>query len=79
MTSFGYLLPTRELVMAGESGKDAESLHRCVYTTLNINEDESQAEQELQSFLEGYYGTPYETLARTQSLCAGTEERCKPG
>lgn len=41
--------------------------------------EESQAEQELQSFLEGYYGTPYETLARTQSLCAGTEELCKPG
>ena len=26
--------------------------------------------------MENYYGTPYETLARTQSLCAGTEERC---
>ncbi len=62
--------------LASESGKDAESLHRCVYTTLNINEDESQAEQELRSFMENYYGTPYETLARTQSLCAGTEERC---
>lgn len=61
---------------ASESGKDAESLHRCVYTTLNINEDESQAEQELRSFMENYYGTPYETMARTQSLCAGTEERC---
>jgi len=47
-----------------------------VYTTLNINEDESQAEQELRSFMEGYYGTPYETLARSQSLCAGTGERC---
>ena len=51
-------------------------LHRCVYTTLNINEDESQALPELRSFMENYYGTPYETLARTQSLCAGIGERC---
>ena len=64
------------LTLAGESGKDAEMLHRCVYATLNINEDESQAEQELRSFVESYYGAPYETLARTQSMCTGTGKRC---
>lgn len=63
-------------VLAGESGQDAESLARCVYTTLNINEDQAQAEREMRSFMESYYGTPYETSTRTQGACAGNEERC---
>ena len=42
----------------------------------DLNEDESQAEQELWSFMESYYGAPCETLARTQSMCAGSGKRC---
>ena len=62
--------------LAAETGEDAEKLHRCVYTTLNINEDTAQAEQELRTFVEGYYGSPFETASRTQSVCAGNAEKC---
>ena len=62
--------------LAKETGSDADRLHRCVYTTLNINEDEAQAEKEMRAFFEGYYGTPYEALARTQSMCSGSPKRC---
>ena len=62
--------------LAKETGKDANRLHRCVYTTLNINEDEAVAEKEMRTFFEGYYGAPYEALARTQSMCAGSPQRC---
>jgi len=62
--------------LAAETGEDAEKLHRCVYTTLNINEDTAQAEQELRAFVEGYYGSPFETASRTQSVCAGNAETC---
>ena len=62
--------------LAAETGEDAEKLHRCVYTTLNINEDTAQAEQELRTFVEGYYGSPFETASRTQSVCARNAEKC---
>jgi len=62
--------------LAKENGGDADRLHRCVYTTLNINEDEGQAEKEMRAFFEGYYGAPYEALARTQSMCSGSPQRC---
>ena len=62
--------------LAAETGEDAGRLHRCVYTTLNINEDAALAEKELRAFIEGYYGAPFETASRTQSVCAGTAEKC---
>jgi probable F420-dependent oxidoreductase len=62
--------------LAHEMGKDAQALHRCVYTTLNINSNATQAETELRAFVEGYYGTSYDAMVRTQGLCAGPAERC---
>jgi probable F420-dependent oxidoreductase len=63
-------------ILAREMGRDPESLQRCVYTTLNVNTDVAQAEREMRAFVEGYYGMPYETLARMQGLCAGTADAC---
>jgi len=62
--------------LAREMGQDAQALPRCVYTTLNINSDVTQAQREMQSFAAGYYGAPYEILARQQGLCAGPAESC---
>jgi alkanesulfonate monooxygenase len=61
---------------AREAGKDPQTLHRAIYTTLNINEDVAQAEQEMRTFIEGYYHTPFETMARRQSVCFGSAETC---
>ncbi len=62
--------------LAHENRQDAQTLHRCVYTTLNINDDVSQAEKEMRTFLESYYSAPYEMLARHQGLCSGTASSC---
>jgi alkanesulfonate monooxygenase SsuD/methylene tetrahydromethanopterin reductase-like flavin-dependent oxidoreductase (luciferase family) len=62
--------------LARDLGKDAHALHRCVYTTLNINDNVAQAEQEMRTFVEGYYGAPYEVMKRSQGLCVGTAEQC---
>jgi probable F420-dependent oxidoreductase len=67
---------TRLLALAPETGRDPASLARCVYTTLNINPDASQAEREMRAFIEGYYGAPYEFMSRQQGLCAGRAETC---
>ena len=57
--------------MAKESGDHAGRLHKALYTTLNINEDKSQADKEMRAFIEGYYNMPFETMARTQSVFTG--------
>jgi len=62
--------------VAREMGRDPTALHRCVYTTLNINADVAQAEREMRSFVEGYYGAPYDNMVQVQGLCAGTAQTC---
>ena len=59
-----------------EEGKDVSQLHRAVYTTLNINDDVAQAEQEMRAFIEGYYSAPFDVMARRQSVCFGTADTC---
>ena len=61
---------------AREAGRDPQELHRCVYTTLNINDDATQAERETKAFAEGYYNVPYEVIAPLQSFCYGTPDTC---
>ena len=57
--------------IAKEDGADASRLHKALYTTLNINDDKALAEREMREFIEGYYNTPYETMARSQSVFTG--------
>jgi alkanesulfonate monooxygenase SsuD/methylene tetrahydromethanopterin reductase-like flavin-dependent oxidoreductase (luciferase family) len=57
-------------------GRDPSSLHRALYVTLVIDEDESQALREMKTFIEGYYGVSYEVMARNSGLCAGNAEHC---
>ena len=63
-------------VLGQEMGRDAHDLHRCLYTTLNVNADVAQAERELRAFIESYYGIPYEVQATRNGLCAGSAEHC---
>jgi probable F420-dependent oxidoreductase len=63
-------------VLGQEMGRDAHDLHRCLYTTLNVNADVAQAQRELRTFIESYYGIPYEVQATRNGLCAGSPEQC---
>jgi alkanesulfonate monooxygenase SsuD/methylene tetrahydromethanopterin reductase-like flavin-dependent oxidoreductase (luciferase family) len=47
-----------------------------LYTTININSDTGQARSDLRTFIESYYGVPYEVMATRNGLCAGSEEDC---
>jgi probable F420-dependent oxidoreductase len=63
-------------VLGQEMGRDAHDLHRCLYTTLNINSDVAQAQRDLRAFIESYYSIPYEVQATRNGLCAGSAEKC---
>lgn len=62
--------------IAREAGQDPQTFHRCVYTTLNINDDVAQAEREARAFIEGYYNVPFDVMARRQGVCFGRAETC---
>src|SRR5205823_836631 len=66
----------RIAALAAETGRDPETIHRAAYMTLVIDEDESLADKQMRTFMETYYGVPYETLARASGLCAGNIQRC---
>ncbi len=59
-----------------ETGRDPATIHRAVYTTINVNADTARAEQELRAFTEGYYSSPYDVQKNRQSLCAGNAKTC---
>lgn len=66
----------RLVALGAEVGQDAQTLHRCVYTTLTIDEDVNRAERDIRTFVETYYGTSFDAMARGSGFCAGTAERC---
>ncbi len=59
-----------------EMGQDAGRLARAVYVSVNVNNDEARAEQEMRAFMEGYYNVPYETMLAVQPPCNGPAARC---
>ena len=64
---------------AREAGRDPQELHRCVYTTLNINDDAAQAERETKAFAEGYYNVPYEVIAPCRASATARPTPASPG
>ena len=60
---------------AGKVGKDPEKIGRCLYISVNLNE-EAEALSEGDKFMQAYYSVPYETISK-QLLCVfGPPEKC---
>lgn len=62
--------------LAREVGRDPNTLYRALYTTINVNDNVQQADDEMRAFVERYYDAPYERLAPGLGLCAGTADAC---
>ncbi|HWP86064.1 MAG TPA: LLM class flavin-dependent oxidoreductase, partial [Terriglobia bacterium] len=57
--------------------RDPATLSRILYTTLNVNQDEAQAEREMEEFLLAYYGPQQKPMiVQHQGHCAGSPEKC---
>ena len=60
---------------AGKVGKDSEKIGRCLYISVNLNE-EAEALSEGDKFMQAYYSVPYEIISK-QLLCVfGPPEKC---
>ena len=60
---------------AAESGRDAGGMRRCLYISVNLN-DEDAALAEGDQFMQAYYSVPYEVMSK-QLLCVfGPAQKC---
>jgi len=67
------MAPLWETVRQEAGGR---ALTLALYVTVNVNPDRAQAQQEVEAFMERYYGAPYEALAQRQGCFVGTAEAC---
>ena len=60
---------------AGKVGKDPEKIGRCLYISVNLNE-QAEALSEGDKFMQAYYSVPYDIISK-QLLCVfGPPEKC---
>ena len=53
---------------AGEMGRDASEIGRCLYISVNLNNEADAALEEGDQFMRAYYSVPYDVISR-QLLC----------
>ena len=63
---------------AGEIGRDAAGIGRCLYISVNLNDDTDAARSEGDQFMRAYYSVPYDVISK-QLLCVfGPPQQCRP-
>jgi alkanesulfonate monooxygenase SsuD/methylene tetrahydromethanopterin reductase-like flavin-dependent oxidoreductase (luciferase family) len=65
----GQLAEVREIV--SNAGRNPADFVAAVYVTLAIDEDAGRAQQQVNAFLENYYGRPAAEMRRRQGCYAG--------
>ena len=61
---------------AGENGRDAGEIGRCLYISVNLKDDADAALAEGDNFMQAYYSVPYDVISK-QLLCVfGPPEQC---
>ncbi|MFC0003923.1 LLM class flavin-dependent oxidoreductase [Micromonospora siamensis] len=78
-------LPTPEAYAAGwqrigelaaERGRPEGAITGAFYATINVNPDRQRAEEELEEYVQHYYGRPLGFMAQIQAYGNGTAEEC---
>ena len=61
---------------AGEMGRDPSGIGRCLYISVNLNDDTNAALVEGDQFMQAYYSVPYDIISK-QLLCVfGPPQKC---
>ena len=61
---------------AGEMGRDASAIGRCLYISVNLKDDTAAALDEGDRFMQAYYSVPYDVISK-QLLCVfGPPQQC---
>ena len=62
--------------MRWEMGRDPEGIGRCLYISVNLDDDANAALAEGDQFMRAYYSVPYDVISK-QLLCVfGPPQKC---
>jgi alkanesulfonate monooxygenase SsuD/methylene tetrahydromethanopterin reductase-like flavin-dependent oxidoreductase (luciferase family) len=61
---------------AHAAGRKPQDVAPALYTTIHVDPNPDVARRALHSFVQGYYGAPYEVIARIQGFHAGDAASC---
>ena len=61
---------------AGENGRDSNEIGRCLYISVNLNEDTDGALAEGDQYMRSYYSIPYEVISKNLLCVFGPVRKC---
>ena len=61
---------------AGEFGRDPAGIGRCLYVSVNLNEDEGGALAEGDQYMQAYYSIPYDVISKNLLCVFGPVQKC---
>ena len=61
---------------AGESGRDSNEIGRCLYISVNLNEDPDGALAEGDQYMRSYYSIPYDIISKNLLCVFGPRQKC---
>ena len=61
---------------AGENGRDSKEIGRCLYISVNLNEDTDGALAEGDQYMRSYYSIPYEVISKNLLCVFGPVRKC---
>ena len=61
---------------AGEFGRDPSDIGRCLYISVNLNDDASAALAEGDQYMQSYYSIPYDVISKNLLCVFGPPRKC---
>ena len=61
---------------AGEMGRDPADIGRCLYVSVNLNDDTDAALAEGDQYMRSYYSIPYDVISKNLLCVFGPTEKC---
>ena len=61
---------------AGEFGRDPAGIGRCLYVSVNLNDDEDAALSEGDRYMQAYYSIPYDVISKNLLCVFGPVQKC---
>lgn len=62
--------------LAAEAGRPAGAIFPGMYATICIDDNRERAREQLEEYVQAYYGYPLEITSTVQAFCYGTAEEC---
>jgi alkanesulfonate monooxygenase SsuD/methylene tetrahydromethanopterin reductase-like flavin-dependent oxidoreductase (luciferase family) len=62
--------------MGSDSGASRPGVTPALYATVNLHDDKARADEELDEYLQAYYGQPLDVMRHVQAIRGGSVQEC---